>query len=85
MLFSNEITPKICVQLREPSRNDQIAVLACCDATIPGDAVWQLLEAGASDILGSSHKDRARNDCCQNTRLRKLANKLRINGIIKRS
>ncbi|MDV6343098.1 hypothetical protein [Nitrosomonas sp. Is37] len=58
MLFSNEITPKICVQLRELNRNDQIAVLACCDATIPGDAVWQLLEAGDSDVLLTSWEAR---------------------------
>ncbi|WP_430233554.1 sigma 54-interacting transcriptional regulator [Nitrosomonas communis] len=54
VMFSNEVTPKTCEQLRELSRNGQIAVLACCHATIPGDAVWQLLEAGASDVLVSS-------------------------------
>ncbi|SFI42179.1 sigma 54-interacting transcriptional regulator [Nitrosomonas sp. Nm34] len=54
VMFSNEVTPKICKQLRELSRNGQIAVLACCNTTITGDAVWQLLEAGACDVLVSS-------------------------------
>ncbi|SDG93673.1 sigma-54 dependent transcriptional regulator [Nitrosomonas sp. Nm132] len=51
VIFSNEVTPKICEQLREFSHNGQLQVLACCDTTIPGDAVWQLLAAGASDVL----------------------------------
>lgn len=51
VIFSNEVTPKICEQLRELSRNGQIQVLACCYEVIPGDAIWQLMEAGASDVL----------------------------------
>jgi len=51
VIFSNEVTPEICDQLRELSRNGQIQVLACCYSTILGDGIWQLMEAGASDVL----------------------------------
>jgi transcriptional regulator with GAF, ATPase, and Fis domain len=51
VVFYREVTPKICEQLRELSRNGQIQVLVCCGAAIPGDAVWRLMEAGASDVL----------------------------------
>lgn len=54
VIFSNEVTPKICQQLHELSRNGQIQILVCCDAAMPSDAVWQLLEAGAADILVGS-------------------------------
>ncbi|SFD98759.1 sigma-54 dependent transcriptional regulator [Nitrosomonas sp. Nm166] len=51
VIFSSEVTPKVCEQIRELSRNGQIQVLACCYAAIPGNAIWQLMEAGASDVL----------------------------------
>jgi len=51
VIFSSEVTPEICEQLRELSRNGQIQVLTCCCAAIPGEAVWRLMEAGASDVL----------------------------------
>lgn len=51
VIFSNEVTPKICEQLRELSRNGKIRVLACCYEAVSGDAIWQLMEAGASDVL----------------------------------
>lgn len=51
VVFSNEVTPEICEQLRELSRNGQIRVLACCYSTISGNGIWQLIEAGASDVL----------------------------------
>lgn len=51
VIFSNEVTPEICDQLRELSRNGQKQVLACCYSTILGDGIWQLMEAGASDVL----------------------------------
>lgn len=51
VIFSNEVTPEICDQLRELSRNGQIQVLACCYSTISGDGIWRLMEAGASDVL----------------------------------
>lgn len=51
VIFSNEVTPQICEQLREFSHNGQVQILVCCDTSIPGDAVWQLLGAGASDVL----------------------------------
>jgi transcriptional regulator with GAF, ATPase, and Fis domain len=51
VIFSSEVTPEICEQLRELSCNGQIQVLACCCTAISGDAVWRLMEAGASDVL----------------------------------
>lgn len=54
VIFSNEVTSKTCEQLRELSHNGQIQVLACCYEAIPGDAIWQLMEAGASDVLTCS-------------------------------
>ena len=54
VIFSSEVTPEICQQLRELSRNGQIQVLVCCGTSIPGDAPWRLMEAGASDVLVST-------------------------------
>lgn len=51
MIFSNEVTPAICDQLREFSRNGQAQVLVCCCEAIPGEATWLLMQAGASDVL----------------------------------
>ncbi|MGH8559554.1 MAG: sigma 54-interacting transcriptional regulator [Methylococcales bacterium] len=51
VIFTGEVTPAICEQLREVSRNGQIQVLACCQPPIPGDAAWRLMEAGAADVL----------------------------------
>jgi transcriptional regulator with GAF, ATPase, and Fis domain len=51
MIFSNDVTPAICDQLRELSRNGQTQVLVCCCEALPGDATWQLMQAGASDVL----------------------------------
>jgi DNA-binding NtrC family response regulator len=51
VMFSREVTPEICEQLRELSRNGQIQILVCCCAAIRSDAAWQLMEAGASDVL----------------------------------
>jgi hypothetical protein len=51
VIFSREVTTEICEQLRELSRNGQIQVLACCEASIPCDVAWRLMEAGASDVL----------------------------------
>ena len=51
VIFSSEVTPEICEQLRDLSRNGQIQVLVCCCAAISGDAAWRLMEAGASDVL----------------------------------
>lgn len=51
IIFCSEVTPEICQQLRELSRNGQIQVLVCFCAAISNDAVWQLMETGASDVL----------------------------------
>jgi len=51
VIINSEVTPEICEQLRELSRNGKIQVLACSFKAIPGDAAWQLMEAGASDVL----------------------------------
>lgn len=51
ILFCSEVTPEICRQIRDLSRNGQIQVLAGCCAAIPGEAVWQLMDAGAADVL----------------------------------
>lgn len=57
VIFSNEVTPEVCEQLRELSHNGQIQVLACCHKAIPGDAIWQLMDAGASDVLVCSERN----------------------------
>lgn len=54
VIFSNQVTPALCEQLRELSRNGQIRILVCCDGAIPSNAVWQLLEAGAADVLANA-------------------------------
>ena len=54
VIFSNQVTPALCEQLRELSRNGQIRILVCCDEVIPSNAVWQLLEAGAADVLANT-------------------------------
>lgn len=51
VLISRKATPAVCEQLRDLSHNGRIQVLACCVEDIPGDAAWQLMEAGASDVL----------------------------------
>jgi len=51
VIFSSEVTPEVCNQLRELSRNGHNSVLVCCCKPILGDAIWQLMEAGASDVL----------------------------------
>lgn len=51
VIFSSEVTPEICEQIRELSRNGQIQVLVCCCAAISSDAAWRLMESGASDVL----------------------------------
>lgn len=51
IVFSNKVTPELCEQLCELSHNGQIQVLACCHEAISGEAIWQLMEAGASDVL----------------------------------
>lgn len=51
IVFSNQVTPELCGQLCELSQNGQIQVLACCQEAISGEAIWQLMEAGASDVL----------------------------------
>lgn len=54
VIFSNQVTPALCEQLRELSRNGQIRILVCCDGVIPSNVVWQLLEAGAADVLANA-------------------------------
>ncbi|MBS3955221.1 MAG: sigma 54-interacting transcriptional regulator [Methylomicrobium sp.] len=54
VIFTSEMTPALCEQLRHLSRNGKIQVLACCLTSIPADAAWQLMEAGASDVLTCS-------------------------------
>ena len=39
VIFSNQVTPALCEQLRELSRNGQIRILICCDGVIPSNAV----------------------------------------------
>ena len=51
IVFSNKVTPELCEQLCDLSHNGQIQVLACCHEAISGEAIWQLMEAGASDVL----------------------------------
>lgn len=51
VIFCSEITPKICEQLRELSNNGQVQVLVCCYMVKPRDGIWQLIEAGACDVL----------------------------------
>lgn len=51
VIFSSEVTPEVCNQLRGLSCNGHSRVLVCCCPPILGDATWQLMEAGASDVL----------------------------------
>lgn len=51
VVFSKEITSETCEQLRELSHSGQIPTLFCCDCAISGNTIWQLLEAGACDVL----------------------------------
>lgn len=59
VIFCSEVTPEICRQLRDLSRNGQVQVLAGCCAAIPGDAAWRMMEAGASDVLVCTESDMA--------------------------
>ena len=51
VIFSDEVTPEICSQLYELSRNGQKQVLACCWRVLSGEAAWRLMAAGAADVL----------------------------------
>ncbi|WP_292978729.1 sigma 54-interacting transcriptional regulator [Nitrosomonas sp.] len=56
VIFSDEITSKTFEELHELSHNGQTQILACfCCETISGDAIWQLMDAGASDVLTCSN------------------------------
>lgn len=51
IIYSNKVTPELLNRLYELSNHGQVQVLACCQEAISGEAIWQLMEAGASDVL----------------------------------
>lgn len=58
VIFSDEITPRTFEELHELSHNGQTQVLTCfCCEAISGDAIWQLMNAGATDVLTCSNYD----------------------------
>ncbi|MDO8844181.1 sigma 54-interacting transcriptional regulator [Methylicorpusculum sp.] len=62
VIFTSDMTPAICEQLRHFSCNGQIQVLACCLKSIPTDAAWQLMEAGAADVLSCAEYSKLVNE-----------------------
>lgn len=56
VIFSDEITSRTFEELNELSHNGQTQVLICsCCETISGDTIWQLMDAGAADVLTCSN------------------------------
>ncbi|MCC6916819.1 sigma 54-interacting transcriptional regulator [Nitrosomonas sp.] len=56
VIFSNGITSETFEELHELSHNGQTRVLTCfCCEAIPGDTIWKLMDAGATDVLTCSN------------------------------
>jgi transcriptional regulator with GAF, ATPase, and Fis domain len=57
VLFFNELNQKLIELLRETSRNglERVLAISSSSAALTGNAAWQLLRAGASDVFAWDH------------------------------
>lgn len=58
VIFFGEASPEIYGQIHDLNRNRHLHILACCSEAISSEAVWQLMQSGASDVLICS-------ECCE--------------------
>ena len=59
ILFFHQVSPTLCDQLRQLSRNgrERVLAVAISHTSLVGESAWRLLHSGASDVFAWDHSD----------------------------